>query len=404
MQARNRSVLTKGLKMKFTVLLQNVEILNDVFAKINKKAVKNGLETIRFSLCSDPYTNEFKEEVVDIEVFGLYPKIGNYKLVAVLENVEGGNLIKAVPGEELPKKYRENAFFCDHCGHNRYRKEVVVVRDVDSGEYKQVGKTCLKDFLGADLESIVSFFSYFVEEMEKASDKDHEYSFGYVPKVVTTERFMGVLCKVMRKVGYLSKKNAENGGISTSSLMYDILFGCSPRSESYRIIRDNELKELSDEDIEYGKEVLKYWRNIDGDSDFEYNMKLIMSSNTLASNRFGYASCTVAGYERYIEKENAKKKAKEESTSDWVGNLKERIEVEVECLASRTFDGYYGLTTMLRFIDGDGNIFVWFASGGIDWVDVGDKLVVKGTVKKHDEYNGVKQTVINRVKPVSVAV
>jgi hypothetical protein len=44
------------------------------------------------------------------------------------------------------------------------------------------------------------------------------------------------------------------------------------------------------------------------------------------------------------------------------------------------------------------NVLTWFCSGkGIDPdIEVGDEVLLTGTVKDHKEYNGVKQTYLNR--------
>jgi hypothetical protein len=48
--------------------------------------------------------------------------------------------------------------------------------------------------------------------------------------------------------------------------------------------------------------------------------------------------------------------------------------------------------------DREGNRFKWWASDKrLDPNESGEYLSVKGTIKAHDEYNGVKETVINRV-------
>lgn len=67
---------------------------------------------------------------------------------------------------------------------------------------------------------------------------------------------------------------------------------------------------------------------------------------------------------------------------------------------------------LYKFTDADGNVYVWFASkyqvklrkdgtfGVNDAWKVGDIFTVSAKVKKHDEYEGVKQTVINYVRVV----
>lgn len=90
-------------------------------------------------------------------------------------------------------------------------------------------------------------------------------------------------------------------------------------------------------------------------------------------------------------------RAKQDEASQHVGEIKERVEFEGIVEFETTRDGYYGLTHILKFRSTDGNLFVWFASGRQE-LGKGDRVGVRGTVKKHDEFRGAKQTNINRCK------
>jgi hypothetical protein len=92
----------------------------------------------------------------------------------------------------------------------------------------------------------------------------------------------------------------------------------------------------------------------------------------------------------------AERKA-EGAASQWVGEVKERFEFEAEVMGVFGTEGFYGHTDIVKFKDADGNHFTWFASDYTN-LDRGDRIAIKGTVKKHDEYKGVKQTVLTRCK------
>lgn len=83
--------------------------------------------------------------------------------------------------------------------------------------------------------------------------------------------------------------------------------------------------------------------------------------------------------------------------SEYVGEIKERIEFEAEVTGVYGTEGHYGHTDIVKFKDGDRNMFTWFASGYTD-LERGDRITIKGTVKKHDDFKGVKQTVLTRCK------
>ena len=53
------------------------------------------------------------------------------------------------------------------------------------------------------------------------------------------------------------------------------------------------------------------------------------------------------------------------------------------------------MTTLVVMRTEDGKVAKWFASGSKD-IETGDALVIDATVKGHDEYEGLKQTVLTR--------
>jgi hypothetical protein len=65
------------------------------------------------------------------------------------------------------------------------------------------------------------------------------------------------------------------------------------------------------------------------------------------------------------------------------------------------FESSFGTRTMCKYLDEQGNVVVWWASGSVD-MSVGTKIKVKATTKKHEEYNGVKQTTVRRLAVTDV--
>ena len=102
------------------------------------------------------------------------------------------------------------------------------------------------------------------------------------------------------------------------------------------------------------------------------------------------------------------------SNSQWVGEVRERIERTVTYLGHssyerRSFSGYgTDVVNIHRFADGEGNLLVWKTTACLGYYDesednwlpiwAGTRLDLRGTVKAHDEYRGTKQTLLNRCK------
>ena len=108
---------------------------------------------------------------------------------------------------------------------------------------------------------------------------------------------------------------------------------------------------------------------------------------------------------RISVKENAKEvadaakvEAMPKSNSEFIGEVKQRLrDLHVMLTGCRTIETYYGISLVYTFKMGN-NVLTWFCSGkGIDPdIEVGDAVLLTGTVKEHKEYNGVKQTYLNR--------
>lgn len=83
-----------------------------------------------------------------------------------------------------------------------------------------------------------------------------------------------------------------------------------------------------------------------------------------------------------------------DSTSEWVGTIGERLELNVTITAAIELDGAYGASTLHTMEDECGNVYVWTTSAK-HW-EVGSVKHIKGTLKDHKTYHCVKQNVLTR--------
>ena len=88
----------------------------------------------------------------------------------------------------------------------------------------------------------------------------------------------------------------------------------------------------------------------------------------------------------------------EESTSEWLFEEKERFyDYAVVLKSVRGMETRFGWTQLVKFEDANGNILQWWTAVEIK-AEVGDYVLLTGTVKAHDEYKGVKSTTVTRCK------
>lgn len=105
---------------------------------------------------------------------------------------------------------------------------------------------------------------------------------------------------------------------------------------------------------------------------------------------------------RAEEERMARADLERKAISQWQGTVGERLEVEGRIVMVRSYQKPHfvyrnmsvtAYVTKLR--DAQGNLFVWFSE--TEWAE-GATVKIRGTVKKHDEYQGERQTTLNRVK------
>lgn len=84
----------------------------------------------------------------------------------------------------------------------------------------------------------------------------------------------------------------------------------------------------------------------------------------------------------------------DESESEYVGSIGERLELFLTVERAIELDGSYGHSTMHLMRDDCGNLFVW-TTASKSW-SARTEHHIKGTVKDHRKYKGEKQTVLTR--------
>ena len=82
--------------------------------------------------------------------------------------------------------------------------------------------------------------------------------------------------------------------------------------------------------------------------------------------------------------------------SEHVGEVGEKLkDIEAEIASTRIFRVNDNVKTLVVMKDKNNNVYKWFASGVKEYEER-KQITLSGTVKKHDEYNGVKNTILSR--------
>jgi hypothetical protein len=104
-------------------------------------------------------------------------------------------------------------------------------------------------------------------------------------------------------------------------------------------------------------------------------------------------------HQKHLEREQAKKYERENTLNEYFGELGKREVFVLTVLAALDMQSDYGAMTLYKFRDADGRPAVWFSSGSKNPMEIGTTYTVKA--KKHELYNGQKQTTLSRLVAAS---
>lgn len=434
------------IRTEFTIPAHNVDVLKGKLEKLNRRAVKLGCAPITFTELRDTQrtlertlacgkTIKFVQHYKVVEVVGDSPLVNGWHFVAKVEVTEAGILINAVPGEEVPHRYRDNQRQCEHCNHNRPRTRLYIVRNADGTEFKQVGASCLKDFLGHHSPEAIARWLEAIRLADEGCGEDDNGGWGGGSGRITV-RTLDVLAlahSIVRLYGYTTRKEADasrqavddgvrrNAKDATSSQVWTVLFPPSFKDQWGRT--DYYLKEKHDAfcakvkvdatDENAASEIMNWMIGLNPTSDYLNNLHVIAQLDDIDTKRIGITVSAVWAWMKEVQKATKQREALADKSNVHVGEIKKRDELLLILKDVRIQPGtFQDEVALVKFEDEAGNAFVWWTSAvdlqkdGVHWkgavYQLGAKLKVKATVKRHGEFRGRLTTTLNRCNVLEV--
>lgn len=429
------------MKAEYKIPEQNLETLKDKLQKLNKKALKLQVTPITLTEgekifepiwasnkcprhCFDSRFSKVTETtgrcasckyegkptfqvIVPVTIEGEQPKIAGWEFAATLQHTEGETIFRKVPGFEqtIPTVYRQaDPKNCDHCHTLRQRNDTYIV--FNGTEFKQVGRNCLRDFLGhANPHQLAEYAEMLIILSEMMGDfEDPEFGgTGRGKRVFDLSDFLKITTGVIACDGWISNAYARKseGTIESTSSKVSVYYnppihGTKARSQWESMIKPWEAAQNE----ELATKAAEWASNLE-DSDNEYlmNLRVVARIGYVEARTFGLAASMISAYKRTVEQEVERQRVK--LTSNHIGTIgKREVFSGLTLISVKYFDGMYGTTAMHRFVDGNGNIIVWWASGASTPFEEGKTYTVKATVKSHGDYKEVKQTIVTRVHAI----
>jgi hypothetical protein len=340
------------------------------------------------------------DEGADISTAIRRAPVGTY-----LTNRIGEDAAAAVENADLTA-YRHAGNDCDHCGYSRRRKQTYVLYEVATGELRQIGSTCLRDYTGANNPERIAAWAEWLEGLYSdlgGGDYDGEGGGGGRIAVRTVDYLANVVAMIKDR-GWQARWRKSDYGDSERN--YNATADAA-MSNYFERNKQNRL-EVTEEDRAEAEAALEWVRELDESGDeldeFLHNLTTYCRSNYVPQKGDGFVAYAPMARRRAVEKvlEN-ERKAKIAETSEWIGQVGERLKgLTITVTFTREFEGAYGVSVLTKGYDADGNQILWFGKGGMEQ---GKTYTLSGaTIKGHelDQYNGGgKVTKITNVRGIT---
>lgn len=390
-------------------------------AKINARAAKRGLAGRLDVEAGEPHMVQIRErdgymlpfpvyeERIEVELTGEAPRFAGWTFAARID-IQGYDedgkpifTLATAPGIEHLDRDGIDASVCEHCGTRRRRKNTYVLlgtSDEHAGRRVVVGSTCLKDFLG--WEGHIAWLD--------TPDLDDEEWFGSIRGPETSYAVADILRLAIastRMRGYVP--GSAYGQTSTREHVGTVFL---TRPTSAQRAAAEELSaaaaEVDPTEVTTMIETLTS-EEFPGKSPSTYaeNLKVLLAVTHIHASGLGTLVSAPQAYAKHlgIAADRAAREAGR-AASEWIGTKGEKITVTltVERL-SQIVNHYGGQPTYSTLVSGRteaGEIVKCFtAAAWVSDIEVGQQITLTATVKDHESYEGTKQTLVARPKPVA---
>lgn len=350
-------------------------------------------------------------DVVDLIVDYPQIKTATHDFVGSLTQEESGMITRLSEGTELGD-WRPRDSFCDHCGTNRKRNFTVIVRDQETGEYSQIGSSCVEGYLGVDPAHL---FSLNFDPL--GDDKDEPSFVGKYGPVYHVEHKAEV--RKALAVAFVVSNNGENykkrsdwwqgipaqRNLADNSTYSSVVAGLRDVDEDhidYQWTKDvqQRAKELLDDGSidTFISEILNDEKDT---GEYIQNLKVLLSGEQCHFRNMGALVAAVSVYNR---RHRAKQNLESQGVfkvNEWLGKPDDKLtglKAKIERIRFKENPYNGGQTAIVTMRLESGHELTWFASTPPDAQEGNDVEIKMTTIKKHDEWQGRKSTVITRTK------
>ncbi len=362
--------------MKYTVTEAKYQILLKKVEELSKKAKKINVDAPKMTVISEflfDKDNVTTYKMVEFELYAPIVKYDGWSFIGVIQHEESVNILRLIGNIEIPEKYKTDSPTCEHCNTNRYRKDTYVVKH-DNGEYKRVGRSCLKDFTGhQNIEVLAKYFNMLLELeefIERDSGGNGEKEVYYIRPI----RYMAYVIDSYKEYGWRS-----------ANLELPTYYGAFANYLANQAVNE-QYYNSAEEVINWAKNISPENRN----NNYFHNIWAISQKEALENRDLAiFASI----YHTYNKEHNTNNY----SNSNFIGQIGDKKVCNLKFVNRKSiFSMSFGNSFVYQF-DNNGDIVIWISKKDIDLTE-NTTYNIECKIKEHKVYNGIKQTYVKNCK------
>jgi hypothetical protein len=362
----------------FRVPEENLPALKAEIERLARRAERLG--TARLVL-RDTGRREGHDALVVLE--GEPPTLLGWTLVAIVDHRDDVPAICVVGSGAPPLERRRFAEpRCDHCHLRRHRAETFVLWHATSWRVRQVGRTCLRDFLDGHNPERLCRQAESLLLAKQALARAARPTTGVAPNAegISLEQFAAHAAMAVRANGWVSREQARRSSRSPSADAAQQSLEAAPDAPQAPDLA------LAEGAVRWARELLAAQPRL---STFERDAIAVVNGPTVLTRREqGLVCALIAVYRR--------RQLRSRHLGEVGGWLDAVVLVErlVEQPSAR-----HGAVTRHDLVDVDGNRLVWWQTRGKP-LPVEQAIHVRGRVKRHTHFDRAAVTVLARCHPL----
>lgn len=285
----------------------DVSSIRAAVAKLNARIAKKGLgQPVRCTVGPVKYVHvdEFSaptpQHEVTISWNGAIAVEGGWELVACANFTSTDTPLVFNLADDIDLRADDVSRECDHCHTSRRRHDVFIVRN-EAGELRQIGRSCVADFLGHDAERLLSVMR-FLDDMD---DDERMWGGGGGDESVPTDVFVRAARAAVVTFGWVKASDWDRTPTrSTAAALLRPLHGSAREDEDMRAAQEL----MSSDDVaEYAQAAIEWAAALAPKSDFDENLRAVATSERIGPKAHGIAAYLPVAYARHLDAEAERK-------------------------------------------------------------------------------------------------